>query len=332
MKDYVKGVRKLFPLMALALLLAGSGFAANAGNGGSTPVVSENSGNGSGDATRTEDDPTGETCTDDGPGPFDGEGSNGGNGPDDASENGTGDGICTGDGPTSGAGAGGESVAGIGNSLLGGQGPPILDEVTECTSGTRSTSGTVQLRWRQIHGNPDRMQACAYDIYNERWVRQQDGEGAWCDLDASASTGSLRLGSSGAYFAWVSNQYGNGNRQVSEEPTVFIHYNGTPNEPRDFEAVQLGPNEVRLQWKPEIYGTWLNWMIAYHMPTNEWVELEGPHGADQWHYTCFGDPDFELGEVDFTVPDVGEYVFFMMPMAWDAKTAGNIAMTSVNVE
>lgn len=140
----------------------------------------------------------------------------------------------------------------------------------------------------------------------------------------------MDLGYSGGYYVWVSNQYADGSFHPCDDPKAVVLAGGAPpHTPRDVAASSdRGGRTVDLSWKPELYGTWLYWIAAYHVETGAWVETQGPAGAAVWQHVAHPVPQ---GPTNLTVPQSGSYWFLVLPVAWDAQTWGEAAAAYVVV-
>ncbi len=194
-------------------------------------------------------------------------------------------------------------------------GPPVLGDVAD------NGDGTVGITWTNPNNPPAQFIGFAWDLYTEDWVERGTDDTMWYNFSSAATSGELDLGNSGAYFIWISNQYADSSWFPCENPAVFQNLGGMPHTPLDV-ATAVDGQDVTLSWKPDMFGTWLYWIIAYDIDNEEWVEIDGPLGESVWQYVVYNDADFNAGSVNLTVPDAGDYWFFIGGMAWDAETFG----------
>ena len=204
-------------------------------------------------------------------------------------------------------------------------GDPSLDGVTD------NLDGSVKLAWSTEAYAPLNYVGFAYDLYTNTWVDRAPGGSIWYGFAPGFSTGDMELTYSGGYFSWISSLYPDGTFYPCANPRAFIMYGGTPHKPLETAAEGEDDLVARLDWKPDIYGTWLYWIIAYHVDSEEWVETEGPLDESLWHYVLYGEEDFMAGSTELTVPDSGEYHLFIAAMSWDAQTWGEFSMVTVDV-
>lgn len=88
----------------------------------------------------------------------------------------------------------------------------------------------------------------------------------------------------------------------------------------------MGSQNIRLDWRPDIYGTWLYWILAWDVAAGAPAETDEPLGSSTWHYVLYGSDDFDQGASTLTVPAPGEYWFFLARTAWDAATLGEFGV------
>ena len=88
---------------------------------------------------------------------------------------------------------------------------------------------------------------------------------------------------------------------------------------------------MRLQWNPEIYGTWLYWIIVYDFNSGQYVSTQGPLGDSVWHYVPYGSPDFNNGSTELTLPSGGLYWVFLFAMGWDGQSWSELGMAYLGV-
>ena len=214
-----------------------------------------------------------------------------------------------------------EEVASL-SGMFQGSGPKLGD-----TSDKGNSS--IEVSWRRNRmRQPQRYLAIAYDLYEEDWVSSGTAP-RWYEFGSTAESGDIPLGASGAYFVWVGGQYEDGSWYECGNPAVLIA-SGKPHTPLEATAADAGSQNVQLQWKPDIYGTWVYWVIAYDIENGEWAELDGPIGSSVWQYGLNGGDNF--GAMTVTVPDAGQYWFFMGAMGWDAATMSEYAPVYCTVE
>lgn len=183
-------------------------------------------------------------------------------------------------------------------------------------------AGWIRVEWTHSGSTPDQFVASVYDIYAEEWVANSDEGTIWYTFDNDDNTGFLPVLQSGGHHVWVSSQYPDGQWLPSTNAATLIVQSAAMHKPTDVSTLLVWERTVRLKWKPDIYGTWTYWVIAYHIDSNQWIPLTGPLGESMWQYLVNGDEDFDNGTVDLVVPEAGQYFFFISAMGWDAKTMG----------
>ena len=196
-------------------------------------------------------------------------------------------------------------------------GAPVLGTVED------ASSGTVRMTWTNEADPPAQFLGFAWDLYAEDWVKGGWNDTMWHNFSSTATTGDMDLGHSGAYFVWISSQATSGTLYPCGNPAVLQELSGPPHKPLEVQAVKTGDDTVRLSWKPEVYGTWLYWILAYSIDDEKWVVTGGPLGESLWHYVQYGDDDFTTGSTNLTVPSQGQYRFLLAGMAWDGQTWGD---------
>ena len=156
-----------------------------------------------------------------------------------------------------------------------------------------------------------------YDLYKQDLVlfNKVNVPSTWYPFENSP-TDTLKLKNTGAYHIWVFSQDEAGAIYPCQNPWTGIIYGGDPHAPLDFTGQSLGKRQVQLNWKPEMYGTWIYWAIAYDLNTNDWVETEGSQDSNVWQYVSYGSDQFNQGTMILTVPAHSSYFFFLFPMSW----------------
>ncbi len=196
-------------------------------------------------------------------------------------------------------------------------GTPVLDFLEVISD------GHVGIRWNNAGDAPARFFALAWDLYAAKWIEREKDGSVWHDFDPGQNSGDLDLGLSGGYFAWITNLHEDGSFFICENPAAFIMSSGIPHKPLDVSTASGENGKVRLNWKPDIYGTWLYWTIVYDIDSGEFIPSGGPLGeGGLWHYMAYGSEDFNAGLTELTVPSGGRYWIFLAAMSWDAKTWG----------
>lgn len=205
-------------------------------------------------------------------------------------------------------------------------GPPVLGALTELTE------GVLQMEWANYNSPPDWHLALAYDLLEQDWVRHPDLDYIiWWRYPSDATSGTLGLQWSGGYFLWIGNAYAADRTYFPcMNPDAFIIYWKEPHVPVDTVAVDLGGGVIDVTWRPDIYGTWIYWLVAWDVAQDAPVESLGPVGDATrtvvWHFVGYGDADFMNGHTTLTLPDEGAYWVLMWQVSWDAvswsKTGG----------
>ncbi|MCX7011749.1 MAG: right-handed parallel beta-helix repeat-containing protein [Candidatus Sumerlaeota bacterium] len=194
--------------------------------------------------------------------------------------------------------------------------PPSLGPVSD------GGDATAQLQWAMPPDPPAQFLGFAWDIYQANWVQRFWNNTMWQPFAAGASSGSMDLGLSGAYHVWISSQYFGGYWIACTNPWTGIIYSGTPHTPLNVTVENRGGLNVRLHWKPEIYGTWHDQIIAYKVG-DDFVSTAGPSGDQLWHFIDYGalaydtsKASFLNGWADFTLPSAGDYWLFIRGVGW----------------
>ena len=185
--------------------------------------------------------------------------------------------------------------------------PPTLLSVTD------AGNATADVTWQLPTNTPQYNVGFAFDIYTGQWVTDFSGSGMWYWFDGTDQSGQMNLGRSGAYFVWISSMYNGGGFYPCNNPQPVIIYSGQPHQPINVTATNLGSRQVKVGWKPDYYGTWIYWLIAYKMdaPNQGWVLVNGPLGNSYWHYTSYG-----ASEATLTMPYDGDYWVFLFAYSW----------------
>ena len=193
------------------------------------------------------------------------------------------------------------------------------------SSVTDGGGGEADLTWQRPSPMPDQHFGFAWDLYTEDWVQDVSPDGMWYPFPGSAQSGTMDLGHSGGYHVWMSSQYSPNGWFVCNNPWTGIIYNGQPHVPANISSQGLGSRRIRIQWKPDWYGTWIYWVIVYkENPSNQGYHLvQGPLGNSYWHYMGYGS-----SQVDLTVPYTGDYWVFLFAHGWDG-TWSEAAVDSV---
>ncbi len=205
------------------------------------------------------------------------------------------------------------------------QGAPTLGFVT-----TSTLPGEINLTWINFADAPEQFLGFAWDLYTNQWVDKGWAGTIWYPFPSSAISGRMNLGNSGGYHVWISNFYLDSSLHPAANPWTGVVKNGKPHTPIDVRVSPVDENLVRIEWEPEIFGTWLYWIITYNLNTEDWVATDGPLGESVWHYVAYGENAFTNGQVEIGVPARGEYMFFVAGMAWDGMTMGDFGTVYVD--
>lgn len=205
------------------------------------------------------------------------------------------------------------------------QGPPTLEAVMD------AGDGIARLNWSNSADPPAQYLGFAWDIYTDRWVASGWNNTLWYPFPATATSGSINLDRSGGYHIWIANQYPGGGFYPCTAPWTGIVYSGKPHAPLNVKASVLYRNDILLEWKPDIFGTWLFWVIAVDPKNGEGVATQGPLGESRWHYVANGSDDFAKGEMNLTFPSHGSYLLYIVGMGWDGKTMGDFENVNIIV-
>ena len=81
------------------------------------------------------------------------------------------------------------------------QGPPVLEAVMD------AGDGAARLTWSNSADPPAQHLSFAWDIYAEQWAALGWENSIWYPFNTDATSGYMDLGFSGAYHAWIANQY-----------------------------------------------------------------------------------------------------------------------------
>ena len=189
--------------------------------------------------------------------------------------------------------------------------------------------GDALLRWSNPGDPPAQFLGFAWDIYSGQWAPAGADGSMWFPTPPLATSGTLVLAQSGAYHAWISSQYPAAWLPCLN-PWTGILYSGTPHPPLDAAAQFVAGRDVRLTWRPEIYGTWHCQIIAYRVDdanpaAGQYVEVDGPSGHALWHFVDFGGLGYQAGEASFfdgwadlTLPSAGQYWLLIRGVGWPA--------------
>ncbi|MCX7013785.1 MAG: hypothetical protein NTW86_14740 [Candidatus Sumerlaeota bacterium] len=201
-------------------------------------------------------------------------------------------------------------------------GPPSLQQVSDLGD------GVVELAWSDPNSPAAQYLGFAWDIYAADWVQKGWNNTLWFPYPSLSTTGTLEMDYSGGYHAWVSSQYSDGSWFPCANPWTGIVYSGVPHTPSGLAAEDLGEGQVRLHWKPEIYGTWLEQIIVYKVGEG-FITVSGAtnrmYGGtfDPWTFVDYSglaydtsQADFFAGWADFTLTAPGDYWFFVQGVNW----------------
>ena len=211
--------------------------------------------------------------------------------------------------------------------------PPKLTQVGD------NGGGIAFLRWADPVEAPAQYYGLALDLYTNDWAKRGPGGSMWYPYAPNYRLGVMDLGLTGAYFLWLSATYADGMWYPCYNPAAFTEYSGTPHTPRNLTAADIGAGYVRVEWYPEIYGTWHDQLIAYREGTG-FIPTTGPAGANQlWHFIDYGGQAYAPGTASFLngwaelqVPHDGEYWFYLRGVGWPAPNpAGPYALAHATV-
>ncbi|MCX7015603.1 MAG: formylglycine-generating enzyme family protein [Candidatus Sumerlaeota bacterium] len=194
-------------------------------------------------------------------------------------------------------------------------GAPTLETVTDIGD------GMAHLAWSNSWATPLQFLGFSFDLYAFDWVRRFWEGTLWAPFPAGAASGDMDLAFTGGYYVWISNQYSGGNWYPCDNPWGGIIYSGKPHTPRNLVAQRQRSANVRLKWKPDLYGTWCYQMIAYK-DGEGFIDTLGPGGISLWHFVDYGgaaygeyEASFSEGWADFWLP-WGTYWFFVCGVGW----------------
>ncbi|OPZ18620.1 MAG: hypothetical protein BWZ10_01021 [candidate division BRC1 bacterium ADurb.BinA364] len=182
-------------------------------------------------------------------------------------------------------------------------------------SASDALNGDVRLAWANYAKPPAQHLGFAWDIYTGTWVLGGWNNTLWHPFPLGSFLGDIPLIHSGGYHVWISNQYADGAWYPCANPWTGLIYSGKPHTALNMTAAQIGANQVRVQWKPEIYGTW-HWQIIAWRDGAGWVNTTGPSGNSLWQFIFYPTAGFLNGQIDLTVPSAGTYTFFMRAAGW----------------
>ncbi|MCX7014716.1 MAG: right-handed parallel beta-helix repeat-containing protein [Candidatus Sumerlaeota bacterium] len=215
--------------------------------------------------------------------------------------------------------------------------PPVSPSLSGAAD---AGGGEVGLTWTDDNGTtPAQYLAFAHDVYAAQFVPRGAGGTMWYPFLPPARSGPMDVAQTGAYFAWISDQWWDGTWLACLNPATLIVYSGSPHEPTGLSVEDRGGGVWRLHWNPEIYGTWLDQIAIYQNDVGWIAPLDGPTSAfpqfSPWTFLDYGGlaydsskGDFFAGWADFALPAGGSYVFFLNFKAWDAATDGPFAMAA----
>ncbi|MCX7016915.1 MAG: hypothetical protein NTW86_30880, partial [Candidatus Sumerlaeota bacterium] len=181
----------------------------------------------------------------------------------------------------------------------------------------------------------------AYDVYGSQFVQRGWNGTMWFPFGWWTRAGQLDVGQTGAYFAWISSQWPDGQWEPCLNPQALIVYSGAPHTPSGAWVEDKGGGVWRLHWNPEIYGTWLDQIAIYQNGVGWIAPLDGPSSAypqfSPWTFLDYGSLAYDLakgnffnGWADLTLPPGGSFVFFLNFKAWDAATDGPFTFAAGN--
>ncbi len=187
-------------------------------------------------------------------------------------------------------------------------------------------TGELAVQWTNPNLPPQNVLAVAYDIYEDDYVRFGPGGSMYYPADPAGTSVTLPLAFTGGYHVWLCNQYSGGESYFSPSPWTGILYGGVPHAQLDCSVESLGGGQVRLHWRPDIYGTWLYEIIVYKAGEG-FITLGGPStgidGFDPWHFIDYGGlaydgakASFGEGWADFVLPGSGDYWFLVRAAGW----------------
>ncbi|OPZ12349.1 MAG: hypothetical protein BWZ10_02093 [candidate division BRC1 bacterium ADurb.BinA364] len=189
-----------------------------------------------------------------------------------------------------------------------------------------SGSSSIYMAWQNDANSPAQFLGFAYDLYKNEYVLNKGNGTMWHPFPANANAGFIPVDNTGGYFAWISNQYANGDWYLSNAKPLIV-YSGMPNTPANVALAKTGSNQVKLTWKPDIFGAW-HAQVIFWSSTVGWNTLTtGPDGTGQWHFLMYGTNAFMNGEATFTVPEPATYHAIIRFVAWNAQTVGELAAT-----
>ena len=114
----------------------------------------------------------------------------------------------------------------------------------------------------------------------------------WYPFLPPAHSGPMDVAQTGAYFAWISSQWPDGQWEPCLNPQALIVYSGTPHTPSGAWTEDKGGGVWRLHWNPEIYGTWLVQIAVYENDVGWIAPLDGPSSAypqfSPWTFLDYG--------------------------------------------
>ena len=173
--------------------------------------------------------------------------------------------------------------------------------------------GVLAMAWANSKLTPAQFLGFAYDIYTASYLNGGVGGSMWYQYSNQAFSGFLSAFYSGGYHVWNSNQYSNGHWFASNAISN-IEYSGTPHTPINVSATNPSGHVARLNFKPDIYGTWIYWIIVNN--GSGWVTVNGPSGNAQWQAVTYGSTAFTNGRVDLTMPAAGNYTIYIQARGW----------------
>ncbi|MCX7011152.1 MAG: hypothetical protein NTW86_01060, partial [Candidatus Sumerlaeota bacterium] len=142
------------------------------------------------------------------------------------------------------------------------------------------------------------------------------------------TSGYIPLNQTGAYFAWISSLYADWQWYPCPNPWVGIVYSGTPHTPQEVWVEDRGSLNVRLHWRPDVYGSWFQQIVVFQVTSvdpfaGDFISVDGPCGQGLWQFIDYGGVVFDHakasffeGWADFALPSPGAYWFFIQSAGW----------------
>ena len=207
--------------------------------------------------------------------------------------------------------------------------PPIIGAQPTLLDVNDAGNAVADVTWQlPATGAPQYHVGCAYDLYTGQWVSDFSGSGMWYLFGGTDQVGQMNLGRSGAYYLWINSSYGGGGLYPCDNPWVGIISSGQPHQPVNVTAQNLGSRQVKVSWNPELYATWVYWLITYKNedPNSGWTSVQGPLGDSHWHYTGYG-----VSETTLTMPYDGTYWVFLFAQGWNGQWSAPAAVLASTV-